>query len=138
MTRLATRQSAFCRLLLHTVNDERTRTNDRIPTWGAEGCSRMNRDCAAVLAMDSWRFLNSQRRIGKERVAGGGEFSSAAIGMMGAELAVAGSRPGKRRLGIGAAWKSFWQGMAMRRAQELAFLRRALSVAMPVLAYIWR
>src|SRR5258705_13832927 len=40
--------------------------------------------------------------------------------------------------GMGLAWKSLRQGTASQRAQELARFCRALSVAIPVLAYIWR
>ena len=40
--------------------------------------------------------------------------------------------------GIGRAWKSRRQGTASQRAQALARFLRALSVEMPVLAYICR
>ena len=39
---------------------------------------------------------------------------------------------------MGRPWKSLRLGMAIQRAQLVAFLRRALSVVMPVLAYIYR
>jgi len=38
--------------------------------------------------------------------------------------------------GMGRAWKSLRQGIASQRAQARALFRRALSVAIPVLAYI--
>src|SRR5580704_4742494 len=44
--------------------------------------------------------------------------------------------PGIFRSGMGRAWNSLRQGIASHRAQALARLRRALSVAIPVLAYI--
>ena len=47
-------------------------------------------------------------------------------------------RGGTCRPGIGAPWNSLRQGTASQRAHWLARLRRALSVAMPVLAYICR
>ena len=40
--------------------------------------------------------------------------------------------------GMGLAWNSLRQGTASQRAQALARFRRALSVDIPVLAYIWR
>jgi hypothetical protein len=39
---------------------------------------------------------------------------------------------------MGLAWNSLRHGLASQRAQRLAFDRRALSVAIPVFAYIWR
>ena len=45
---------------------------------------------------------------------------------------------GTCRSGIGRAAKSFCKGLAIIRAQVAERLMRALSVAMPVLAYIWR
>lgn len=39
---------------------------------------------------------------------------------------------------MGFDWKSFLHWLAVHRAHRLAFLRRALSVEMPVPAYIWR
>ena len=39
---------------------------------------------------------------------------------------------------MGAVRKKRRQGLESQRAQRLARPRRALSVAMPVLAYIWR
>ena len=47
-------------------------------------------------------------------------------------------RSGITRSGIGRAENSRRHGKAMIRAQRLARLTRALSVAIPVLAYIWR
>ncbi len=52
--------------------------------------------------------------------------------------AIANSIPGTCRCGIGFAWNSFRQGTAIQRAQLFAFFRRALSVAIPVFAYICR
>lgn len=46
--------------------------------------------------------------------------------------------PGAFNPGIGTPWKSLRQGFASQRAQRLALFRRALSVAIPVLAYICR
>lgn len=57
---------------------------------------------------------------------------------MSVALAGLGWRLGARRSGMGRAWKSLRQGTAIQRAQLLARLRRALPVAMSVLAYIWR
>jgi hypothetical protein len=45
---------------------------------------------------------------------------------------------GTSRSGIGAAANKRRHGFASHRAQLLARLRLALSVAIPVLAYIWR
>jgi len=45
---------------------------------------------------------------------------------------------GDRSSGIGLAWKSFRHWLAVQRAQVLDFFRRALSVEIPVPAYIWR
>ena len=59
----------------------------------------------------------------------------------------AGRRPGEANSssqmgdwssGMGAAWKSLRHCRAVQRAQDLDFLRRALSVEIPVPAYIWR
>ena len=47
-------------------------------------------------------------------------------------------RRGACSSGIGLAAKSFWHGFAIMRAQVADRLMRALSVAMPVLAYICR
>src|SRR5438309_804753 len=52
--------------------------------------------------------------------------------------ASSGSARGACRSGIGLAWNRRRQSGAIRRTQRLALLRRALSVAMPVLAYICR
>ena len=48
------------------------------------------------------------------------------------------SQAGERSSGMGLAWKSLRHWRAVQRAQDLDFLRRALSVEMPVPAYIWR
>lgn len=53
-------------------------------------------------------------------------------------LAAAIRSPGARRSGIGFAWNSFRHGTAIHRAHEFARFRRALSVAIPVFAYICR
>jgi hypothetical protein len=45
---------------------------------------------------------------------------------------------GTSKSGIGFAWNNRRVTLAMRLAQALARCRLALSVAMPVLAYIWR
>ena len=45
---------------------------------------------------------------------------------------------GTTKSGIGVPWNRRRQGFASHRAQRLAVLRRALSVAIPVLAYICR
>jgi hypothetical protein len=50
----------------------------------------------------------------------------------------AGGYAGTCRSGIGRAVNSRRHGLAIMRAQRLARLTRALSVAMPVFAYIWR
>jgi hypothetical protein len=47
-------------------------------------------------------------------------------------------RGGTANSGIGLAWNSLRHGLASQRAQRFAFDRRALSVAIPVFAYIWR
>src|SRR6185295_10693287 len=47
-------------------------------------------------------------------------------------------RGGTCKSGIGLPWKSLRQGTASQRAHWFARLRRALSVAIPVLAYICR
>ncbi len=56
---------------------------------------------------------------------------------MGAELKVR-FHAGERSSGMGLAAKSLRHWRAVQRAQVLDFLRRALSVEMPVPAYIWR
>ena len=50
----------------------------------------------------------------------------------------ASSHAGDRSSGMGLAAKSLRHWRAVQRAQVLDFLRRALSVEMPVPAYIWR
>lgn len=54
------------------------------------------------------------------------------------EAAVRLPATGMARSGIGLALNSFWQGFASKRDQRFALFLRALSVAIPVLAYICR
>jgi hypothetical protein len=82
------------------------------------------------------RNLEPQRKIWKGSAPGRNPALSAISPPPAFAIAIC--RPGARSSGIGLAWNSFWQAFAIHRAHEFARFRRALSVAIPVFAYICR